>query len=527
MSSSFSYVERINDNIVCCICRAPFLDPYTTRTCSHTFCRECIVTALGISQVCPIDRTPLDLDDLVVADPVIRNLADELVVECPNHSLGCDYTCQRQLLDVHLRDSCEFVEVSCSDDESSDTRAPKRELKMRKKASTCDDCGAELKRLDVTSHKVSCKGTSVCSACLEEVRHIDLPGHESSCPDVVIPCTHASNGCPWKGRRNTLSGSHLPQCPYESMKGFFALNDERFSSLSQENVLLRQKVGALEGMINVMKRELLNIQHILGPWYRPQSRGAHIMADSGTERRTPLDDTTSDFQASDQSNPTPNGPVEGMATGNAISDTTEDLSSYFPPPDIAQDLYRQMEHLSLDSNPSHFSNSRSPIHQQRPSYSHIPLPYSHQLPIQGSLSSSQQSTPIITSPIAPLNLSTTLEGSLSGLRESIVGLSTSLESLSRQHEIALTTESMRTVEEIRSLKAVVHGLRMQVHAMMMERNSQVTGRPFQVVDGPSPGPLGMNMGMNEGGPPPPPWPPMNYPRFPGPNASNPGPVTKL
>ena len=64
--------------------------------------------------------------------------------------------------------------------------------------------------------------------------------------------------------------------------------------------------------------------------------------------------------------------------------------------------------------------------------------------------------------VAPLNLSTTVEGSLVGLRESLVTLSEALESQGRGLELALTTEGLRASEEVGSLKAIVQGLRMQV-----------------------------------------------------------------
>jgi len=64
--------------------------------------------------------------------------------------------------------------------------------------------------------------------------------------------------------------------------------------------------------------------------------------------------------------------------------------------------------------------------------------------------------------VAPLNLSTTVEGSLVGLRESLITLSAALESQGRRLELALTTEGLRVSEEVGSLKAIVQGLRMQV-----------------------------------------------------------------
>jgi len=83
--------------------------------------------------------------------------------------------------------------------------------------------------------------------------------------------------------------------------------------------------------------------------------------------------------------------------------------------------------------------------------------------------------PHLSSVVAPLDLGTTVEGTVNGLRESVLALAAGVDSLGRRSEIALTNESFRFGEEIMSLRASINGLRMQVHTMMMERNAQVTG----------------------------------------------------
>lgn len=76
-----------------------------------------------------------------------------------------------------------------------------------------------------------------------------------------------------------------------------------------------------------------------------------------------------------------------------------------------------------------------------------------------------QPTPTVNKhTIAPLNLSTTVEGSLVGLRESLVTLSAALDSQGRRLELGFTTEGLRVSEEVGSLKAIVQGLRMQVNS---------------------------------------------------------------
>lgn len=54
--------------------RAPFNEPVTARTCFHTFCQECILQALSVSNHCPIDRSPLSVELLGQADPIVRHV---------------------------------------------------------------------------------------------------------------------------------------------------------------------------------------------------------------------------------------------------------------------------------------------------------------------------------------------------------------------------------------------------------------------------------------------------------------------
>jgi len=58
--------------------------------------------------------------------------------------------------------------------------------------------------------------------------------------------------------------------------------------------------------------------------------------------------------------------------------------------------------------------------------------------------------------VAPLDLDTTLEGTLVGLRESMVGLAVGIDSVGRRSEIGLTNETLRLGEEMMSVRAQMH-----------------------------------------------------------------------
>ena len=54
--------------------RMPFVDPTTSRTCAHSFCRDCIGPALQASPHCPIDRSPLSPQDMAPSNPIVRHV---------------------------------------------------------------------------------------------------------------------------------------------------------------------------------------------------------------------------------------------------------------------------------------------------------------------------------------------------------------------------------------------------------------------------------------------------------------------
>lgn len=74
--------------------------------CQHIFCHLCVVRAIELSPTCPIDRSPMQLEDLIEAPRIIQQLVEELQVFCPNRDRGCEVQCERGLLEGHLRDEC-------------------------------------------------------------------------------------------------------------------------------------------------------------------------------------------------------------------------------------------------------------------------------------------------------------------------------------------------------------------------------------------------------------------------------------
>ncbi|KDQ57784.1 hypothetical protein JAAARDRAFT_156781 [Jaapia argillacea MUCL 33604] len=468
MSSSYSYVGNPDQNLLCCICRMPFKDPTRTRTCCHTFCYQCISHAMEISLLCPVDRSPLASEDLVPADPIVRNLVEELEVECSHKDAGCSYTCQRQLLASHLKDQCEYVEVPCGK----------------------EGCGHSVPRKDLKKHK---NGEGLCESC-SGVKFEETDSHQSTYsqttpPTDLSPCPHSSYGCQYTGSSTTLETSHLPTCPYESIKHFFPVHESRLKALTNENAILKIKTEALEGVVRVMQKEMEAVRWVLGPWWSQAMHGGPILTNP-TEPIHGSSTPPQEIPGVNQIQPARNLEVapelmfDGLSLHPAvpppISPSTDDLAPYFPP-------VQQQEHTSDNLRPSldhsypSFSDShpqpyRYPPNLPASSFTRPPIHHTHTasnpyafsagpspsvLPGPQLLSSAPSSSSSVTA-IAPLDLSSTLEGTLSGLRESVISLSNSVESLTRRNDIALNTENRMRNEEIRSLKVALNGVRMQV-----------------------------------------------------------------
>jgi hypothetical protein len=247
-----------------------------------------------------------------------------------------------------------------------------------------------------------------------------LEGHADECLEAVVPCTQCVNGCVWTGKRGCLS-AHSGVCPYEAIKGFFAIHAKGMADLRVENIALREHVSTLKAHIQVLHQDVATAKQVLGPWHKPEVP-----------------------PSAPQPISTPSGMAVPMERATSRRRLSNPLSC-----GILGFLNRPSEDGDLLNSPP-FS-----------SYPQGSLPPTHGESLSVSvLNDFTRSQP--QSPIPPVNFNTTLEGSLNSLRNSIVQLSASLDTVSRRQDMNFTTEMLRMHEEVGSLRAIVHGLRMQV-----------------------------------------------------------------
>ncbi|GBE81455.1 hypothetical protein SCP_0311840 [Sparassis crispa] len=452
MSSSYLYVDTPNANLVCCICRSPFVDPCTTRTCCHTFCYKCISMAVDVARQCPIDRSPLSMHDLAPADPVVRNLVDELVVECPQHSKGCPHTCQRLLLTAHLKDSCGFVEVPCPDGK----------------------CEQQILRNDVPNHKHAGESSTGAES---------HPESSLTTPEI-----------------ETRSTSPRP------------VSAPTADVLAAENALLRMRLSALEGIVSAMRLEMHAVQRALGPWYRPHDTRTRtppleleLDARSASEvSHRPVAFEAVPPQQTQVPRPNPSGnaaqpsdsahgpaahPVSNVSAVPATAAAESagiNIASYFPPAeDDSTDVYATAEARAPWHTPYH-TQAPAAITPARRSSPHPPQASNAQAgpssaflsPMPGYLlpyppfSSSAYPSPSYALPpptlsppdinVPPLDPATPLPETLAALHSTLSTLAGSVGALAS----ARASEALHTGEELRGMRAAMHGLRMQLHDVL-------------------------------------------------------------
>lgn len=306
----FDYVDddaRISAFLHCPICLGPFLDPYASMLCSHTFCKHCITTALSdsspsneaqddplvasVNKRCPTCRTSVELTDFQPTALLIKNMVDTLRVRCPNKSKGCDYECERHLLRGHVASDCasEYVDQNLNEGRRCGCSAkvmrkdwathgvvcPKRKI-------ACPTCDAVLCADELEQHCQTCSPEPVqCEFCRVETIKSRLKLHVADeCQEAPVLCPHSGFGCSWIGPRQMLSRgpdtasksskrTHLQdECRYEPIKGFFTVFTQHLTQLTDQNAALKARLEEIEARQGGQARRLDDCVHSLGSWYR-------------------------------------------------------------------------------------------------------------------------------------------------------------------------------------------------------------------------------------------------------------------
>jgi hypothetical protein len=193
---------------------------------------------------------------------------------------GCEFTGERHLLESHLRLQCRYIQVPCLCSDKSCKRTVARKDTLDGRTVVHQESDPEVRHCSrfpsqggltfVYLLQSDNTRNTTCESCGKEFSDASaVKGHlANSCPEKIVPCDQAGNGCSWRGQKLSLK-AHVEKCPYESIKGFFAIHNADVTQLSKDNERLRRRTEELEGVVRILKQELEWTKVALGPWYRP------------------------------------------------------------------------------------------------------------------------------------------------------------------------------------------------------------------------------------------------------------------
>ncbi|ELW47185.1 TNF receptor-associated factor 3 [Tupaia chinensis] len=183
------FVKAVEDKYKCEKCRLVLCNPKQTE-CGHRFCETCMAALLSSSgPKCTACQESI-VKDKVFKDNCCKREILALQIYCRNESRGCAEQLTLGHLLVHLKNDCQFEELSC-------VRA---------------DCKERVLRKDLRDHvEKACKyREATCSHCKSQVPMVTLQKHEDTeCPCVVVSCPHK---CSVQTLLRSELSAHLSEC---------------------------------------------------------------------------------------------------------------------------------------------------------------------------------------------------------------------------------------------------------------------------------------------------------------------------
>jgi TNF receptor-associated factor 5 len=252
---AITFEGTVDENLVCPICRCPFIDPVLT-DCDHVFCRACIDDSLSHGKFCPVDRLPLSQETIARAPKMVFNQLDSLKAKCP----CCDNVHARAVLESHLEKYCLEAMVRCPGffSEQGCTQVVKRRLSTQEclhYPALCPDCSEALEQIGMEAHRqLACKErTKVCDHCGIEILRCNESQHETECPYVMQTCKWTEYGCQHEAKRKDLY-LHADDCHFKSigpmadyLKSEIKTLQNDVRNLTETNQLQERRIKFLEG----------------------------------------------------------------------------------------------------------------------------------------------------------------------------------------------------------------------------------------------------------------------------------------
>ncbi|KAK3843268.1 MAG: hypothetical protein J3R72DRAFT_420491 [Linnemannia gamsii] len=251
--------------------------------------------------------------------------------------------------------------------------------------------------------------------------------HIKECPKQIISCSLSEFGCPWKGPRFDLEAMHIPQCPYEAIRGFLELSKSRMDALEQENQQLR-------GLFHDMKPQVQQLRDQVGQLSESVQLFSHQEQQIGG-----------------------GGGAFGQSMQLGYMDMGYNNYHNYP----QQQLYRDDSYdEGAGEGGDHEDEMRAAMERRNNS-----------IGAESMISNGGAVGPGSGVRGSVVDTQELLISENERIRSELETLTAGLASLELKQNMAIMTESMRLQEEVQSLRAVCHGLRMQMHYLLLEQQN--------------------------------------------------------
>lgn len=454
---ALEYISKYDENLVCPICRCPFVDPVLLIECDHCFCRDCIrqtwstYSPLGPRGDCPTCRTPAKMGPRSATSKIIVNILDDLVVKCPNHEAGCKSEVKRGEAQTHVEGYCGYSKVKCpADDCDLPVRRRESDQGCLHYTVSCLTCRQGMHRADLEAHwTFECTDREVsCELCKSAVLSRDIELHRrDACTAMAVPCPGAAFGCLNKSKR-AQAEVHAKGCALAKLAPVLNAQKQRMDEQEATQKAMSRKLEVLE-------TGFVALQSIL----------------DGTQDNPDLD--------SADSSRIPLLPELRRHSALTVGTTLASPSDYdFPqPPSSARPIstssptstVRTMHTAVGRSSPPPSPPRRAPPGPPGPRPPDLPPPMSPDFDLP--------------SPFPPLSTdgpyASPLHHLLSmheNLRDEMTRISTTLQELEGRHSMQILNENLRTREEIAYLGGQVAGMSRQVHWLTSAQLQRQQGR---------------------------------------------------
>ena len=263
---TLEYIDSYDSNLMCAICRSPFVFPVRLE-CDHVFCQRCVNDAMSHQDrdsriytiTCPSCRRKIENWAIAPVPKILSLILDDLRVKCPLECLGCPEVKGRGDIQDHVDKYCAYAEVECPS-ESCFFKVLRKDLDERRclhDVVKCGDCQKSLMEVDLETHRLRhCEaGKASCPNCKAPVLLRDLESHIERCSEAIFPCNAAEYGCGFVARHETLD-EHVKTCPLAKLVPFLRTQNDRIEAHEAALKHLRHKNSILETSFSSIQETL-------------------------------------------------------------------------------------------------------------------------------------------------------------------------------------------------------------------------------------------------------------------------------